>query len=142
MSFFGLDCAKKKEEELERKLRANDREYNLSFQYATNAIKTNKYNVFTFLPLNLFEQFQRIANAYFLILLVLQLIPEISSLSWFTTVVPLLIPEISSLSWFTTVVPLVLVLTVTAAKDATDDLVSAQRSPIKAITFTFDLSLS
>uniref|UniRef100_A0A3Q2CZB9 Phospholipid-transporting ATPase n=1 Tax=Cyprinodon variegatus TaxID=28743 RepID=A0A3Q2CZB9_CYPVA len=85
----------------------NDREYNRSFKYATNAIKTSKYNLFTFLPLNLFEQFQRIANAYFLVLLVLQLIPQISSLSWFTTVVPL-----------------VLVLSVTAAKDATDDIVS------------------
>ncbi|KAK2901726.1 phospholipid-transporting ATPase ID-like [Channa argus] len=105
MSFFGLDCVRKKERELERKLRANDREYNLSFKYATNGIKTSKYNLFTFLPLNLFEQFQRIANAYFLFLLVLQVIPEISSLSWFTTVVPL-----------------VLVLSVTAAKDATDDI--------------------
>nr|XP_046207421.1 phospholipid-transporting ATPase ID-like isoform X3 [Oncorhynchus gorbuscha] len=72
MTLFGLDCAKKKERELERKLRANDREHNLSFRYATNAIKTSKYNAFTFLPLNLFEQFQRIANAYFLILLLLQ----------------------------------------------------------------------
>uniref|UniRef100_A0A673C5U4 Phospholipid-transporting ATPase n=1 Tax=Sphaeramia orbicularis TaxID=375764 RepID=A0A673C5U4_9TELE len=80
----------------------------LSFLLQTNAIKTSKYNFFTFLPLNLFEQFQRIANAYFLFLLVLQVIPAISSLSWFTTVVPL-----------------VLVLTVTAAKDATDDIVSA-----------------
>ena len=35
------------------------------------------------------------------------------------------IPQISSLSWFTTVVPLVLVLSVTAAKDATDDIVSS-----------------
>ncbi|XP_041855746.1 phospholipid-transporting ATPase ID-like [Melanotaenia boesemani] len=105
MSFFGLDCVKKTQSELERKLRANDRDYNLSFKYATNAIKTSKYNVFTFLPLNLFEQFQRIANAYFLVLLVLQVIPQISSLSWFTTVVPL-----------------VLVLSVTAAKDATDDI--------------------
>uniref|UniRef100_A0A671X6Z2 Phospholipid-transporting ATPase n=1 Tax=Sparus aurata TaxID=8175 RepID=A0A671X6Z2_SPAAU len=73
--------------------------------FSTNAIKTSKYNPFTFLPLNLFEQFQRIANAYFLFLLVLQVIPQISSLSWFTTVVPL-----------------VLVLTVTALKDATDDI--------------------
>uniref|UniRef100_A0A8C1S1L4 Phospholipid-transporting ATPase n=1 Tax=Cyprinus carpio TaxID=7962 RepID=A0A8C1S1L4_CYPCA len=85
----------------------NDREYNSSFKYATNSIKTSKYNPFTFLPLNLFEQFQRIANAYFLFLLILQVIPAISSLSWFTTVVPL-----------------VLVLTVTAAKDAIDDIVS------------------
>uniref|UniRef100_A0A8D2PI18 Phospholipid-transporting ATPase n=1 Tax=Zosterops lateralis melanops TaxID=1220523 RepID=A0A8D2PI18_ZOSLA len=34
---------------------------------------------------------------------------------------PQLIPQISSLSWFTTIVPLVLVLTITAVKDATDD---------------------
>uniref|UniRef100_A0A8C1TPB4 Phospholipid-transporting ATPase n=1 Tax=Cyprinus carpio TaxID=7962 RepID=A0A8C1TPB4_CYPCA len=87
----------------------NDREYNLSFKYATNSIKTSKYNPFTFLPLNLFEQFQRIANAYFLFLLILQVIPAISSLSWFTTVVPL-----------------VLVLSVTAAKDAIDDIVSTR----------------
>ncbi|XP_042562980.1 phospholipid-transporting ATPase ID-like [Clupea harengus] len=35
---------------------------------------------------------------------------------------PQVIPSISSLSWFTTVVPLVLVLFVTAAKDAIDDI--------------------
>lgn len=37
-----------------------------------NRIKTAKYNAFTFLPTNLFEQFQRFANAYFLVLLILQ----------------------------------------------------------------------
>ncbi|XP_063309827.1 phospholipid-transporting ATPase ID-like [Pelobates fuscus] len=104
MPLFGLNCGKKKLEEKERCLRANDREFNLKFKYATNAIKTSKYNIFTFLPLNLFEQFQRVANAYFVFLLVLQLIPQVSSLSWFTTVVPL-----------------VLVLTVSAVKDAIDD---------------------
>uniref|UniRef100_A0AAY5ETF2 Phospholipid-transporting ATPase n=1 Tax=Electrophorus electricus TaxID=8005 RepID=A0AAY5ETF2_ELEEL len=82
-----------------------DREFNLSFKYANNAIKTSKYNIFTFLPLNLFEQFQRLANAYFVFLLILQLIPAISSLSWFTTVVPLL-----------------LVLCMTLAKDGSDDI--------------------
>uniref|UniRef100_A0A8B9RNQ2 Phospholipid-transporting ATPase n=1 Tax=Astyanax mexicanus TaxID=7994 RepID=A0A8B9RNQ2_ASTMX len=93
----------------ERHLRANDREFNLSFKYANNAIKTSKYNIFTFLPLNLFEQFQRLANAYFVFLLILQLIPAISSLSWFTTVVPLL-----------------LVLCITLVKDGSDDIVSSQ----------------
>ncbi|XP_029436278.1 phospholipid-transporting ATPase ID isoform X2 [Rhinatrema bivittatum] len=92
------------EEEEERRVRANDREYNEKFQYASNCIKTSKYNVLTFLPVNLFEQFQEVANTYFLFLLILQLIPQISSLSWFTTIVPL-----------------VLVLTITAVKDATDD---------------------
>uniref|UniRef100_A0A8C1NIR7 Phospholipid-transporting ATPase n=1 Tax=Cyprinus carpio TaxID=7962 RepID=A0A8C1NIR7_CYPCA len=91
-------------QEEERHVRANDRDYNERFSYADNHIKTAKYNVFTFLPINLFEQFQRFANAYFLVLLILQLIPEISSLSWFTTIVPL-----------------VLVLAITAVKDATDD---------------------
>uniref|UniRef100_A0A7N8WQD4 Phospholipid-transporting ATPase n=1 Tax=Mastacembelus armatus TaxID=205130 RepID=A0A7N8WQD4_9TELE len=90
--------------EKERHVKANARDYNDKFSYADNYIKTSKYNIFTFLPINLFEQFQRVANAYFLVLLILQLIPEISSLSWFTTIVPL-----------------VLVLVITAVKDATDD---------------------
>ncbi|RMC16532.1 hypothetical protein DUI87_06469 [Hirundo rustica rustica] len=91
-------------QEEERQLQANNRDFNLQFEYANNSIKTSKYNFFTFLPLNLFEQFQRIANAYFLFLLILQLIPQISSLAWFTTVVPL-----------------VLVLAVSGVKDAIDD---------------------
>uniref|UniRef100_A0AAQ6AMI9 Phospholipid-transporting ATPase n=1 Tax=Amphiprion ocellaris TaxID=80972 RepID=A0AAQ6AMI9_AMPOC len=69
-----------------------------------NCIMTSKYNIVTFLPVNLFEQFQEVANTYFLFLLILQLIPQISSLSWFTTIVPL-----------------ALVLSITAVKDATDD---------------------
>lgn len=37
-----------------------------------NAIRTCKYNPVTFLPLNLYEQFKRAANFYFLVLLILQ----------------------------------------------------------------------
>lgn len=40
--------------------------------FQNNAIKTSKYNLLSFLPLNLFEQFRRLANAYFLFLLILQ----------------------------------------------------------------------
>uniref|UniRef100_A0A8C2FYH4 Phospholipid-transporting ATPase n=1 Tax=Cyprinus carpio TaxID=7962 RepID=A0A8C2FYH4_CYPCA len=87
-----------------KRVRANDREYNEKFQYASNCIMTSKYNIITFLAVTLFEQFQEVANTYFLFLLILQLIPQISSLSWFTTIVPL-----------------VLVLSITAVKDATDD---------------------
>uniref|UniRef100_A0A8C1NJL0 Phospholipid-transporting ATPase n=1 Tax=Cyprinus carpio TaxID=7962 RepID=A0A8C1NJL0_CYPCA len=105
--------------EEERRVRANDREYNEKFQYAvshtynSNCIMTSKYNIITFLPVNLFEQFQEVANTYFLFLLILQLIPQISSLSWFTTIVPL-----------------VLVLSITAVKDATDDYVSLTHTHI------------
>ncbi|XP_048219503.1 phospholipid-transporting ATPase IC [Perognathus longimembris pacificus] len=74
-------------------------------KYASNAIKTYKYNAFTFLPMNLFEQFKRAANFYFLILLILQAIPQISTLAWYTTLVPLL-----------------LVLGITAIKDLVDDV--------------------
>ncbi|XP_044131039.1 phospholipid-transporting ATPase IC-like, partial [Bufo gargarizans] len=74
-------------------------------KYATNEIQTSKYNVITFLPLNLFEQFRRIANAYFLLLLIIQLIPQISTVSWYTTLIPL-----------------VIVLGITAIKDLADDI--------------------
>ncbi|GAA6068367.1 phospholipid-transporting ATPase IC isoform X2 [Tachysurus ichikawai] len=74
-------------------------------KYSENGIRTYKYNVITFLPLNLFEQFKRAANFYFLILLILQIIPQISTLPWYTTLVPL-----------------VLVLGITAIKDLMDDL--------------------
>uniref|UniRef100_A0A8C2QWV8 Phospholipid-transporting ATPase n=1 Tax=Capra hircus TaxID=9925 RepID=A0A8C2QWV8_CAPHI len=82
------------------------------FLFQDNRIHTSKYSILTFLPINLFEQFQRVANAYFLFLLILQLIPEISSLTWFTTIVPL-----------------VLVVTMTAVKDATDDYHSTHLPP-------------
>jgi hypothetical protein len=75
--------------------------------FQNNYIKTSKYSVLTFLPLNLFEQFQRLANFYFLCLLVLQMIPAISSLTPVTTAVPL-----------------IGVLALTAVKDAYDDYVS------------------
>uniref|UniRef100_A0A8C5U1H2 Phospholipid-transporting ATPase n=1 Tax=Malurus cyaneus samueli TaxID=2593467 RepID=A0A8C5U1H2_9PASS len=93
-----------------------------SLAEVNNSIKTSKYNFFTFLPLNLFEQFQRIANAYFLFLLILQLIPQISSLAWFTTVVPL-----------------VLVLAVSGVKDAIDDFV---RYEFLTFTLAFPFCLS
>ncbi|XP_052869417.1 phospholipid-transporting ATPase ID [Anopheles cruzii] len=90
--------------ENERRIRANDREYNTQFKYANNYIKTSKYSILTFLPLNLLEQFQRLANFYFLCLLILQLIPAISSLTPVTTAIPL-----------------IGVLMLTAIKDAYDD---------------------
>nr|DBA23623.1 TPA: hypothetical protein GDO54_014516 [Pyxicephalus adspersus] len=74
-------------------------------KYSGNAIKTYKYNPITFLPVNLFEQFKRAANAYFLVLLILQTIPQISTVSWSTTLIPLL-----------------LVLGITAIKDLVDDI--------------------
>uniref|UniRef100_A0A023FL13 Putative P-type atpase n=1 Tax=Amblyomma cajennense TaxID=34607 RepID=A0A023FL13_AMBCJ len=103
---MGFTCwAREVRQETERRIRANNPEYNSQFNYANNYIKTSKYSLLTFLPRNLFEQFQRLANFYFLCLLVLQMIPQISSLT----------------PW-TTAVPLVVVLSLTALKDAIDDI--------------------
>ncbi|UJR15621.1 hypothetical protein I4U23_002557 [Adineta vaga] len=96
---------KKKVEETSRKIKANDPDANAAKEYAGNQISTSKYNLITFLPKNLFEQFRRLANAYFLFLLCLQLIPQISSLAPVTTILPL-----------------VFVLALTAIKDASDDI--------------------
>ena len=73
-----------------RHIRANDYRYNVQWNYFGNSITTSRYNIITFLPKNLFEQFQRVANIYFTILLILQLIPQISSLTPITTILPLL----------------------------------------------------
>jgi magnesium-transporting ATPase (P-type) len=72
---------------------------------ATNEVTTSKYTLLTFLPVNLFEQFSRVANLYFLLCAILQFIPGLSPTSWFTTVAPL-----------------VFVLAVNAAKEAYDDV--------------------
>ncbi|XP_037782444.1 probable phospholipid-transporting ATPase IM isoform X2 [Penaeus monodon] len=92
------------EKETERRIKPNNPEFNAQFNYAKNYIKTSKYTLLNFIPYNLFEQFQRLANFYFLCLLVLQLIPVISSLTPVTTAVPL-----------------IGVLMVTGIKDAYDD---------------------
>nr|XP_061836890.1 phospholipid-transporting ATPase ID-like [Nerophis lumbriciformis]XP_061836891.1 phospholipid-transporting ATPase ID-like [Nerophis lumbriciformis] len=105
VSSFGQLCGRQKKKEEERHFRANDRHYNLSHRYANNAIKTSKYNIFTFLPLNLLQQFRRLGNCFFVFLFILQLIPQISSLAWFTTAALLIV-----------------VLSITAVKDATDDI--------------------
>lgn len=88
-----------------RIVQANNFTFNRAFKYANNSISTSKYNPITFIPKNLFEQFQRVANLYFLFLLCLQLTPVISSLSPITTILPL-----------------GLVLLITAIKEACDDI--------------------
>ncbi|KAM5237873.1 phospholipid-transporting ATPase IK [Ctenodactylus gundi] len=58
-------------------------------KYKTNVIHTAKYNLLSFLPLNLYKQFHQVSNLYFLLIVILQGIPEISTLPWFTLFAPL-----------------------------------------------------
>uniref|UniRef100_A0A8D0HHY1 ATPase phospholipid transporting 8B3 n=1 Tax=Sphenodon punctatus TaxID=8508 RepID=A0A8D0HHY1_SPHPU len=99
-------------------VKANDRAFHDQFKkkihcclskrkYADNAIKTAKYNILTFLPLNLYEQFQRTANLYFLFCILLQTVPEISTLPWFALLLPLTI-----------------LLSIRGIRDLIDDIVS------------------
>uniref|UniRef100_A0A2K5YDP4 Phospholipid-transporting ATPase n=1 Tax=Mandrillus leucophaeus TaxID=9568 RepID=A0A2K5YDP4_MANLE len=81
-------------------VQANNRAYNGQFKekvflcwqkkkYKTNVIRTAKYNFFSFLPLNLYEQLHRVSNLYFLLIIILQSIPDISTLPWFSLGAPM-----------------------------------------------------
>ncbi|KRZ17168.1 putative phospholipid-transporting ATPase IA [Trichinella zimbabwensis] len=64
--------------------------HNLSNIVQTKFRKTAKYNVITFFPRFLFEQFRRYANIFFLFIGLLQQIPDVSPTGRYTTAVPLL----------------------------------------------------
>uniref|UniRef100_A0A2M3Z0S1 Phospholipid-transporting ATPase n=1 Tax=Anopheles braziliensis TaxID=58242 RepID=A0A2M3Z0S1_9DIPT len=77
----------------------------LTEKFPPNEIRNQKYNLFTFLPLVLFEQFRFFLNLYFLIMAVSQFIPEIRIGYLYTY-------------WG----PLGFVLAVTICREAVDDL--------------------
>lgn len=57
---------------------------------SSNKIKTSKYEWWNFVFLNLYEQFRRFANLYFLLIVVLQIIPGVSPFPIITSVAPVL----------------------------------------------------
>ncbi|XP_072279295.1 phospholipid-transporting ATPase IK-like [Pyxicephalus adspersus] len=59
-------------------------------KYCDNRIKTSKYNIFTFIPLNLYEQYHKAQVIYFTFVLILQSIPEISTLPVYSVTAPLI----------------------------------------------------
>ncbi|KAJ7772973.1 phospholipid-translocating ATPase [Mycena maculata] len=72
--------------------------------YISNQVITSKYTLITFLPRNLLEQFRRVANVFFLAIAILQFFPK------FSTISPGLV-----------IFPLLVVLAITAGKDAYED---------------------
>jgi len=62
---------------------------NSANKYVDNHISTAKYNVITFLPKFLFEQFSKFANIFFLFTAALQQIPGLSPTNKYTTIGPL-----------------------------------------------------
>nr|XP_033801980.1 probable phospholipid-transporting ATPase VD [Geotrypetes seraphini]XP_033801990.1 probable phospholipid-transporting ATPase VD [Geotrypetes seraphini] len=76
----------------------------ISKAYMNNKIRTTKYTLLNFIPRNLFEQFHRAANLYFLFLVVLNWVPLVEAFQ----------KEI-------TMLPLVIVITIIAIKDGLED---------------------
>ena len=68
-------------------------------RYPANKIKTSKYTILTFLPKNIYEQFQGLANFYFLGIVILQGFGEFAQ-------VPIIIPTL----------PILIILLATAVK--------------------------
>lgn len=73
-------------------------------KYPRNKVRTAKYTLITFIPKNLLEQFRRVANIYFLLLVILQIFPIFGATS----------PQVAML-------PLVAILVITGVKDAIED---------------------
>lgn len=74
-------------------------------QFQNNTVKTAKYTVLTFFPLNLLVQFSKMANFYFLLLCLLELYPPVKTAGGFIT----------------EFVPLCLVVGVSMIKDVFED---------------------
>ncbi|KAI5821040.1 hypothetical protein BZA77DRAFT_336364 [Pyronema omphalodes] len=64
---------------------------NAANKYVDNHISTAKYNVATFIPKFLYEQFSKYANLFFLFTAGLQQIPDISPTNRYTTIGPLIV---------------------------------------------------
>jgi phospholipid-translocating ATPase len=59
-------------------------------EYIDNFIKSCRYTLWNFLPRQLFAQFSKLANFYFLCVSVLQMIPGLSTTGNYTTIIPLI----------------------------------------------------
>ena len=69
----------------------NDREANSHYGYPENFLKTSHYTVINFIPLNLLLQFQQFSNVYFLLVMIISLVPNVSPITPLSAVVPLVL---------------------------------------------------
>ncbi|KAI8928628.1 hypothetical protein BC831DRAFT_500154 [Entophlyctis helioformis] len=96
-----------------RIIHINDPIKNETKKFRHNSISTGKYNMLTFVPKFLFEQFSKYANLFFLFIAVIQQIGDLSPTNKYGTVMPLTI-----------------VLLVSAAKEIMEDLKRHQQDAI------------
>ncbi|KAI1212274.1 phospholipid-translocating P-type ATPase [Annulohypoxylon truncatum] len=74
-----------------RIIHLNNPPANAANKYVDNHVSTAKYNVATFLPKFLIEQFSKFANVFFLFTAALQQIPDLSPTNRYTTIGPLVV---------------------------------------------------
>eukprot|EP01006_Ploeotia_vitrea_P053423 TRINITY_DN67787_c4_g2_i1.p1 TRINITY_DN67787_c4_g2~~TRINITY_DN67787_c4_g2_i1.p1 ORF type:complete len:1189 (-),score=90.92 TRINITY_DN67787_c4_g2_i1:201-3767(-) len=58
--------------------------------YPSNYIRTTKYTWYTFIPHNMFEQFLKVQYSYFLINMIIALLPDVSPIFPITSILPLI----------------------------------------------------
>uniref|UniRef100_A0A8C5PZ90 Phospholipid-transporting ATPase n=1 Tax=Leptobrachium leishanense TaxID=445787 RepID=A0A8C5PZ90_9ANUR len=101
---------RRKKDDSHRTIRSNllfqdsERKENPNRIYQTNEIKTTKYTFFTFIPKNLFEQFHRFANIYFVAVAALNFVPVVNAFQ----------PAVA-------IIPICIILAITAIKDMWED---------------------
>uniref|UniRef100_A0A8C4WMC5 Phospholipid-transporting ATPase n=1 Tax=Gopherus evgoodei TaxID=1825980 RepID=A0A8C4WMC5_9SAUR len=76
----------------------------VSRHYDCNKIKTTKYTFLSFIPKNIFEQFHRFANLYFVAIAALNFVPMVNAFQ----------PAVS-------LIPICVIMAITAVKDAWED---------------------
>ena len=97
---------------------------NLNSIYKKNRIKTSKYSWYDFIFKNILEQYTNLANVYFLLMLILQLIPVVS----ISGGIPFYLPAI------------MVILTITGTLDAISDIKrhKSDNEENNAITHVYD----
>lgn len=74
--------------DIRRKIHINNRHLNAEYHYDSNQIHTQRYSILTFFPKALFKQYLRLANVYFLVAAILQIIKTISSINPISAITP------------------------------------------------------
>ncbi|CAL9730539.1 probable phospholipid-transporting ATPase Dnf3p [Monosporozyma unispora] len=59
--------------------------------YCKNTITSSRYTIYSFFPKQIYAQFSKVANIYFFVIAILQMIPGWSTTGTYTTIIPLLV---------------------------------------------------
>ncbi|KAM3498512.1 hypothetical protein MY10362_008171, partial [Beauveria mimosiformis] len=100
------------------------------FSYISNDIRTSRYTVFDFIPKQLFFQFSRVGNFYFLCVGIPQMVVALNINQ---------IPNLSTTGTFTTILPLLFFVLLTIVKEGYDDYRRSRLDRIENASFTTTL---